>query len=97
MANEEIGFSRALPRGIHGRKGVSLTTVEALTEANHGAVHLHDESLIRLPDAQIAAKAVTKRRLCLPSDLDFEDILAVARSEAPIVLNFGFEIKRLPP
>lgn len=30
--------------------GVSLTTVEALRGANHDAVHLRDEGLIRLPD-----------------------------------------------
>jgi hypothetical protein len=38
--------------------GVSLTTVEALRGANHNAVHLRDEGLIRLPDSELAAKAV---------------------------------------
>jgi predicted nuclease of predicted toxin-antitoxin system len=68
--------------------GVSLTTVEALRRANYDAVHLRDEGLIRLPDSQIAAKAVTERRIVLTFDLDFGDILAAARSEAPSVIIF---------
>ena len=54
--------------------GVSLTTVEALRAANHDAVHLRDEGLIRLPD--IVAKALAEHRIV-------GDILAIARSEAP--------------
>jgi predicted nuclease of predicted toxin-antitoxin system len=68
--------------------GVSLTTVEALRGANHDVVHLRDEGLIRLPDPQIAAKAVAERRIVLTFDLDFGDILATARSEAPSVVIF---------
>ena len=68
--------------------GVSLTTVEALRGADHDAVHLRDEGLIRLPDSHIAAKAVAERRIVLTFDLDFGDILAMARSEAPSVIIF---------
>lgn len=68
--------------------GVSLTTVEALRGANHDAVHLRDEGLIRLPDPEIAAKAVAEDRIVLTFDLDFGDILATARSEAPSVVIF---------
>ena len=68
--------------------GVSLTTVEALRRANHDAVHLRDEGLIRLPDVQITTKAVAERRIVLTFDLDFGDILAIARSEAPSVIIF---------
>jgi predicted nuclease of predicted toxin-antitoxin system len=68
--------------------GVSLTTVEALRGANHDAIHLRDEGLIRLPDSQIAAKAVAESRIVLTFDLDFGDILAVARSDAPGVIIF---------
>ena len=63
--------------------GVSLTTVEALRAADHGAVHLRDEGLIRLPDPDIVAKAVIEGRIVLTFDLDFGDILAAARSGAP--------------
>jgi predicted nuclease of predicted toxin-antitoxin system len=68
--------------------GVSLTTIEALRSANHDALHLRDEGLIRLPDPEIAAKAVAEGRIVLTFDLDFGDILAIARSEAPSVVIF---------
>ena len=68
--------------------GVSLTTVEALRAARHDAVHLRDEGLIRLPDPEIAAKAVAESRIVLTFDLDFGDILATARSAAPSVIIF---------
>ena len=68
--------------------GVSLTTVEALRAANHDAVHLRDEGLIRLPDPDIVRKALAEGRIVLTFDLDFGDILAIARSEAPSVVIF---------
>jgi predicted nuclease of predicted toxin-antitoxin system len=68
--------------------GVSLTTVDALRGAHHDAVHLRDEGLIRLPDPDIAAKAVAEGRIVLTFDLDFGDLLATARSEAPSVVIF---------
>src|SRR5437660_1120564 len=68
--------------------GVSLTTVEALRVAHHDAVHLRDEGLIRLPDPEIAAKAVAEGRIVLTFDLDFGDILAAAHSGAPSVVIF---------
>src|SRR5436305_5562157 len=68
--------------------GVSLTTVEALRAAHHDAVHLRDEDLSRLPDTEIAAKAVAVGRIVLTFDLDFGDILAAARSGTPSVVVF---------
>lgn len=68
--------------------GVSLTTLEALRRADHDAVHLRDEGLICLPDSQIVAKAVAENRIVLTFDLDFGDILAIARSETPSVIIF---------
>jgi predicted nuclease of predicted toxin-antitoxin system len=68
--------------------GVSLTTVEALRAADHDAVHLRDDGLIRLPDPDIVAKALAESRIVLTFDLDFGDILAVARSTAPSVIIF---------
>ncbi|HYI94885.1 MAG TPA: DUF5615 family PIN-like protein [Bryobacteraceae bacterium] len=68
--------------------GVSLTTVEALRGASHDAVHLRDEGLIRLPDSEIAAKALAETRVVLTFDLDFGDILAITRSQAPSVIIF---------
>jgi predicted nuclease of predicted toxin-antitoxin system len=68
--------------------GISMTTVEALRLAGHGAVHLRDEGLIRLADPEIAAKATREGRVVLTFDLDFGDILAAARSETPSVVIF---------
>jgi predicted nuclease of predicted toxin-antitoxin system len=68
---------RALPREIPRRHG----------RVAH-ALHLRDEGLIRLPDPEIAAKAVAEDRIVLTFDLDFGDILATARSEAPSVVIF---------
>ena len=68
--------------------GVSLTTVIALRAANHDAVHLRDEGLIRLPDREIAEKAVVENRIVLTFDLDFGDILATVRTDRPSVVIF---------
>ncbi len=68
--------------------GVSLTTVEALRAADHDAIHLRDEGLIRLPDPMITAKAVAEGRIVLTFDLDFGDILATAGSKGPSVIIF---------
>ena len=69
--------------------GVSLTTVEALRAANHDAVNLRDEGVIRLRDPEIVAKALAESRIVLTFDLDFGDILAIARSEPPSVVKHG--------
>ena len=79
---------RALPREIPGRHGRLAHDHGSVAAANHDAVHLRDEGLIRLPDPEIAAKAVAEGRIVLTFDLDFGDILAIARSEAPSVVIF---------
>jgi uncharacterized protein (DUF433 family) len=51
LANEEIGiFQEPCRVRFLADMGVSLATVEALRTANHDALHLRDEGLIRLPD-----------------------------------------------
>ena len=62
--------------------------MQALRAATHDAVHLREESLIRLPDPDIVAKAVHEQRVVLTFDLDFGDILAVAGIGAPSVIIF---------
>ena len=76
--------------------GVSITTVETLRAADHDAVHLREEGLVRLPDPEIVAKAARECRIVLTFDLDFGDILAAARTEAPGVVIFRCEIRRPP-
>jgi predicted nuclease of predicted toxin-antitoxin system len=71
-----------------GDMGVSLTTVVALRAADHDAIHLRDEGLIRLPDPMIMAKALAESRIVLTFDLDFGDILATAGSKGPSVIIF---------
>lgn len=56
--------------------GVSVSTVEWLRKHAHNAVHLRDEQLMNLPDAEILAKARTEDRVVLTFDLDFGDLLA---------------------
>ena len=68
--------------------GVSITTVQALRAAAHDAMHLREEGLIRLPDPDIVAKAAQEQRVVLTFDLDFGDLLAVARTEEPSVIIF---------
>jgi predicted nuclease of predicted toxin-antitoxin system len=68
--------------------GVSITTVLALRDAAHDAIHLREVDLIRLPEAEIAAKAAREGRIVLTFDLDFGDILAAARGGAPSVIIF---------
>jgi predicted nuclease of predicted toxin-antitoxin system len=68
--------------------GVSATTVRALPAAAHDAVHLREDGLIRLPDLDIIAKAAQEQRVVLTFDLDFGDILAMSRAEAPSVIIF---------
>jgi predicted nuclease of predicted toxin-antitoxin system len=71
-----------------GDMGVSHTTVVALRAADHDAIHLRDEGLIRLPDPMIMAKALAESRIVLTFDLDFGDILATAGSKGPSVIIF---------
>ncbi len=68
--------------------GVSITTVADLRAAGHDAVHLREEDLIRLPDPDIVAKAAQEQRVVLTFDLDFGDILAAGRTDAPSVIIF---------
>jgi predicted nuclease of predicted toxin-antitoxin system len=68
--------------------GVSLTTVHALRADGHHAVHLRDENLIRLPDADILKKAKGEQRIVLTFDLDFGDLLAAGAFSLPSVIIF---------
>lgn len=76
--------------------GVSITTVRALRAAAHDAVHLREEGLIRLLDPDLVAQAAQEKRIVLTFDVDFGDILAVARGGAPSVIIFRREIRRPP-
>ena len=68
--------------------GVSLSTVHALRSDGHDAVHLQDEGLIRLADADILEKARGEQRVVLTFDLDFGDLLSTGAASFPSVIIF---------
>ena len=68
--------------------GVSLLTVAALRAAGHDAVHLREEGLQRLADADIFAKAGREGRVVLTFDLDYSGIAAQAGTALPSVIIF---------
>jgi predicted nuclease of predicted toxin-antitoxin system len=68
--------------------GVSLSTVRTLRSQGHDAVHLRDEGLIRLADADILEKARVERRAIVTFDLDFGDLLATGAHSFPSVIIF---------
>ncbi len=76
--------------------GVSQRVVKWLREAGHEAVHLRDEGLQRLPDAEIFAKAIAERRVVLTFDLDFGEIAALAGNHAASVILFRLQDTSTP-
>jgi predicted nuclease of predicted toxin-antitoxin system len=68
--------------------GISPITVAFLRSLGHVAVHLHDESLDRLPDSAILEKARREGRVLLTHDLGFGELIAAGGSEAPSVISF---------
>lgn len=74
--------------------GVSLSTVRALRAEGHDAIHLREEGLIRLPDAEILEKARREKRIVLTFDLDFGDLLATGTLSFPSVVVFRLRNER---
>lgn len=68
--------------------GVSMSTVKALRQREHDAVHLRDQGLIRMEDAAIVAKARGEDRVILTFDLDFGEIMAHSGTASPSVILF---------
>jgi predicted nuclease of predicted toxin-antitoxin system len=71
--------------------GISQTVVRLLQELNYDAIHLRDQSLQRLPDTLIMAKAKSENRIILTFDLDFGDLLAFSGDSLPSVIIFRLE------
>jgi predicted nuclease of predicted toxin-antitoxin system len=71
--------------------GVALSTVHALRERGHDAVHLEEVRLERLPDREILERARQERRVILTFDLDFGDLLAAGILDTPSVLVFRLQ------
>lgn len=68
--------------------GVSMSTVRALREGGHDAVHLREQGLQRLSDPEILKKAAAEERIVLTFDLDFGDLLALGIKKSPSVVIF---------
>ena|SRR6266571_1132516 len=68
--------------------GVSLEVVRWLRNEGHDAVHLREESLGRLTDLNIFAKALVEDRVILTFDLDFGEIAALSRGTLAKVVVF---------
>jgi len=68
--------------------GISMSTVHALRQEGHNAVHLRDEELQRLSDSGIVEKARQEGRIILTFDLDFSDLLALGLLDSPSVIVF---------
>jgi predicted nuclease of predicted toxin-antitoxin system len=68
--------------------GISMSTVQALRDAGHDAVHLREQGLQRLADPEILDKARQEGRVVLTFDLDFGELLAAGLHESPSVVIF---------
>lgn len=68
--------------------GVSASTVEALRNGGHDAVHLRDLGLQRLPDEQILQLAAEQSRLIVTFDVDFAELVALGGNVLPSVVLF---------
>jgi predicted nuclease of predicted toxin-antitoxin system len=68
--------------------GISPLTVAFLRGQGHDALHLHEQTLDRLPDPDILEKARSEDRVLLTTDLDFADLLAHSGAQLPSVILF---------
>jgi predicted nuclease of predicted toxin-antitoxin system len=68
--------------------GVDQGTVNWLRAQGHDAIHLREQGLHRLPDADIFAKAIAEQRIILTFDLDFGEILALSAGAVVSVVLF---------
>lgn len=71
--------------------GISPQTVNLLRQQGHDAVHLLEEGLERLSDADILIKARNENRILLTVDLDFGYLLAVSGANLPSVILFRLD------
>lgn len=68
--------------------GISPAIVRRLREQGYNAIHLHEQGLIRLSDADILKKAQNESRVLLTHDLDFGELLALSGEGLPSIIIF---------
>ena len=68
--------------------GVSTGVVEWLRNQGHDAKHLRDEGLHRMPNGEIFTKAIHENRIIITFDLDFGEIVALAKGKRASIILF---------
>lgn len=68
--------------------GVDMRVVRWLRSQGHDAAHLREGGLQRLPDGEIFTKAIAESRVIVTFDLDFGEILALAKGRKAGVILF---------
>lgn len=68
--------------------GISTRATAFLRSEGYDALHLIEEQLERLSDAEIIHKAKTEGRIILTHDLDFGDLMAASGDRLPSVAIF---------
>jgi len=76
--------------------GVDVRVVHWLRSQAHDARHLRDEGLQRLPNGEIFEKAIVESRVILTFDLDFGEIIALAKGRKAGVILFRLRNTRTP-
>ncbi|HVO92107.1 MAG TPA: DUF5615 family PIN-like protein [Terriglobales bacterium] len=66
-----------------------------LNSQGHEAIHLRDEGLQRLPNGGIFEKAITESRVVVTFDLDFGEIVALAKGRKTGVILFRLRNTRV--
>lgn len=74
--------------------GISPKVVLELRQKGHDAIHLSNEGLFLLPDAQVLEKARQENRILLTNDLDFGELLAASGGILPSVIVFRLKDMR---
>ena len=76
--------------------GVSTRVVEWLRNNGHDAKHLREEGLHRMPNGEIFTKAIHEDRIIITFDLDFGEIIALAKGKSTSVILFRLHNTRTP-
>jgi len=68
--------------------GVSTGVMEWLRNNGHDAKHLREEGLHRMPNGEIFTKAIHENRIIITFDIDFGEIVALAKGKRASVILF---------
>ena len=71
--------------------GLARSTAEFLRTRRYDAIHLRDEHLQRLSDAQIVVKARAEARVIITHDLDFSRLIALSQQANPSAITLRLD------